>query len=413
MNKINRFFTFTAVLIFALSLATTACAQQQKFQTAAPESCCVYSYWNAAGENDPNSKNEAERLLAEPEVQQFADNMIKRIGKIAPALMLDQSEAKQKLARSIGPKLTNALFKNSGSFFVEEMKFGEKKQLENFQAILLVDAGADAKTLAGELADLFSTEESKPVKVTLSGKEFDSITVYDNPKIELVLGSDNGTLMIGFGEKTVADALQRIAAAKLPGWLTDLQSNKNATRLINFSYANVAKLKDSLTAYIDPRFRDPMTAKSLGLANIESIETCVGFSEEQAFSRVLIRTEGKPKGMLALRPKDELTLDDVRHFPKDSLFAAGSSQSVIAWLNLLEWASDGRLGFREQIFNLREMTPINFSKLLSKLGKKWTIYNGAGDGFLSGMVLSASVGSGKELTSASIDEEIKKSGCLV
>jgi len=45
----------------------------------------MYSYWNAASANDPASENRSERLLAEPEVRRFTDDLIKRIGLIAPA----------------------------------------------------------------------------------------------------------------------------------------------------------------------------------------------------------------------------------------------------------------------------------------------------------------------------------------
>ena len=408
MNRLKNLTTLLCVTLFALISTASVNGQNQKFHSAAPESSWIYSYWNYTHVNDANSKNNSERLLSEPDVQAFVNDMIKRVGLTAPAMMLDQPEAKQKLMRSLGPKIADILFKGSGSFFLEDVEFDAKQGPTNIQAMLMLDAGAESNTLVEDISQLMTLNNLEPTKVELSGRPFVKFKVLDEPSLEVVIGAVDGTLMVASGEKTVSETLQRIANSQKPAWLSNFKTHKNVARFTNFSYFNVGDVLESFAPAMDQQTM--LAIGWLGLGNVDSIETCTGFSDEQAVSRMFIRTDGDPEGLLDLSASSGLSLDNLKAIPKDSLFAMGVSLDAKRLFSFVQSASR-QLGSRNDLIHLlnevKRETEIDLSEEIENFDDTWTLHNGASDGWLSGLVATANVKSGQQL-SAAIDQVIKK-----
>ena len=306
MKRIKNILVVTSALAIALTWCTLVDAQQENFHAMAPEKCWAYSFWDAPGQYDPNSKNETERLLAEPEVQAFTADLIKRIGLVGPAMMSDRSPEQQKLIRSFAPKITNVILQRSGCFCLEDVVPRDDGQV-NVKAFMCLDAGSDAKSLASELSQLVSNPEQESQKVTLAGLEFNKFLISEEPKLELLIGASPSTLIVGVGEDTLSDAMARIKTAKTPSWMASLKSNQNTKRLTNFSYFSVKKIRDTLSPLGPPQAMT--TFNKLGLGNVDSVETSTGLTEERAFSRMFIKIDGRPSGLLDLYSQNGLQLE--------------------------------------------------------------------------------------------------------
>ena len=409
MKRIRNFWVLClySAIVAVSSIATTfgtASAQQKQFQEMAPEDCWVYSFWDAAVKNDPNSKNESERLLAEPEIQAFIDDIIKRVGLLGPAMMTSDTPKRQKLIKSIGPKISNIIFKRSGCFCLEKVNLSRDESRIRAKAFLCLDAGGDAKSLASELSQLFSRPNQKPEKVTLSKISFDKFLLNEKPKFELFVGASDSTLILAIGEQSVTDALARIGSGKTATWMANINSNKNTKRLTNFSYFNVKEIRETATPLSDPQVM--AVIGMLGLGNVDSLETSSGLTQDQSFSRMLLKIDGQPKGLLDLYSQKGLLLNDLKSIPDDSLFALALSiepKRVFKMMRTfaMQMNRRGRDELGEAIREFKKETGVDFkSEVIDNLGDAWTIYNGAGDGWFSGLTLTCSVKSSEKLSKA-------------
>src|SRR5687768_16670683 len=64
---------------FSLPLALPPLPPDQDLIRTAPDKCLYYVSWAGTGVADPASENQTERLLAEPEVQQFVKEVEQRL----------------------------------------------------------------------------------------------------------------------------------------------------------------------------------------------------------------------------------------------------------------------------------------------------------------------------------------------
>lgn len=376
---------------------------ESRFGWVAPKRCWVYSQWNAAVEPDANSKNEAERLLAEPEVRAFLDDLIQRVGLLGPALAVNESEKKQELILSIGPKLTHAMFRRDGCFFLEDVQVDRNNGVGKIRAALLMDAGSDAIQLASQLAQLFATEEDPGKNVTLGDVNFQKFMLIQESETELLIGSSDGLLLIGLGERTIESALNRIARQQVPDWLAEFKSSQRVNRVTSVGYFNVEEIRNVFLPLLGPEAE--MVVGMAGLANVDAVETCSGFSETEAVSRMLVRTDGRPEGLLDLSSTDGIQPGGLQDFPKDSLFAVGLSIDpgrVFRFMQL----SGSQFNRRPDDFALflnefKRETGVDLKQdIIENLGKTWTLHNGAGDGWMSGLTMMGTVQDGPQLNQA-------------
>ena len=248
--------------------------KESTFRFAAPEKCWAYANWSAAQLYDSNSPNHAEQLLAEPEVQTFTNDLIKRIGLLGPALVADQSEKKRKLMYFISPKLTEIMFKRNGCFFVEDVRLNRNFEFKKFKAALMVDAGDDAAKLSSRLALLFTVDYEKLSDVTIGGIAFRKFMLNEESKTELLIGNSNGLLIVAIDEQTITGMLQRIAAKKDPDWLNGFVAREQVERVSSFSYFDVKQIRDRLTPLGGPQAM--LVVDSIGLAVLDDRHVDVG-----------------------------------------------------------------------------------------------------------------------------------------
>jgi prepilin-type processing-associated H-X9-DG protein len=216
-------------------------------------------------------------------------------------------------------------------------------------------------------------------------------------------------VFVAFGDSVLAEIRRRMAAKSVPTWLKNFKSGQGSKHISNLSYLNLSKIKSKLTRFTGSQ--GAATIAAMGLDNAETLESCTGLTDKSSFSRIFLKLDGRPEGMLDLSGPKGLTDADLNQFPADSLFAAGISLDLRRSFGLFNTAimlmSNGRENLFEILDDMQRETGIEFQQdIIANLGKSWTLYNGAGDGWLTGMTMTTTVKDAGALAAAT-DKVIK------
>ena len=121
-------------LLIGVGYQTQVGAAQQAdadwYKRVAPEKCISYVAWNNDAEKVIEG-NATQELMADPDVRAFVDDMKKRVGLFAPAMMSEQEimpQEKLELLHTLSPKLVASVFERSGCMFVEEVDLGRNME---------------------------------------------------------------------------------------------------------------------------------------------------------------------------------------------------------------------------------------------------------------------------------------------
>lgn len=389
----------TLILGLTITVSLAQAAQDpplDEFAYAAPKECWTYTRWNAPFSYDENSENATERLMTEPEVQAFVNDIRTRIGLIAPAFDDGEDSARTELLHKVGPQLVDIIFKRDGCFFVESINVRENGEPTDIKAALILDAGRNAATLARDIASVINIPAT-----TMPNNDLTYETTPDS-NFPIVITTAKNLLFIASSRNVIDAAKARMAASSAPKWLQEFKCSRGVKHVSNLSYINVRKIRSTLVGRVDVEQNKLLIAT--GLNNAETIESCTGLTDKEAFSRTLLTSDGRPEGVLDLASPKGLTDEDLAKLPADSMFASGLSFDMrrgLRWLNLaVNMMSGGRENLSRGIQELESKTGVRLAHdLVANLGNSWTLYNGAGDGWLSGMTLTTTVRDAEALNS--------------
>ena len=383
-----------------------------KFDVLAPKSCWAYTSWKAKETYDAKSENVSERLLAEPAIKKFTEDLAQRIGLLVPAMaenaesLAEETDAVKQL-RVIGKGFGEAALTRDGCFFIESMDFDIREGAQNIKAVLIMDLGKNVEGVLKSLAGHF--KGNSPVDQVIEGVSFKKISLEESLKTDFFFGAANETLIIGMGERAVTGVLQRRSSKSPPAWLANIKVRNPADRVRGVSYINVEKVRDELTEHGNRQVENMFSF--LGLGNVTSVDSMTGFTESESFSRALVRIDGSPEGLLGISAEDGITSSDLERFPKDSLFAMGVSVEPKAALNFLRVISIqliGSDGVGQVIEAVKRESGIDIqTDLLDLFDSSWTLHNAAGDGWGTGLTAIGEV-KDPEKCSATIQTLIKK-----
>ncbi|MGO9111892.1 MAG: hypothetical protein ACLP9L_21915, partial [Thermoguttaceae bacterium] len=105
----------------------------------APQECVFYTTWSASATASPASKNQAEQMLAEPEVRQFVEHLEKWI-RHAMSQSVSDRDASNLSDATIDAMLL--IFRHQTTLFVSDMRIKDKKV--SAKGGMVVALGTDA-----------------------------------------------------------------------------------------------------------------------------------------------------------------------------------------------------------------------------------------------------------------------------
>lgn len=394
------------VLLFATGSSTTLpvglppTPDDPVIERAAPERCLAWISWNGMATPDPASKNRTERLLAEPSVRE----MVRRAERELTLAFRRESRGDDETAIVAAelPGLLKTLFTRPAALFVshvvpDPMEF-------DIGAGLLVSLGDRATATRRSLQTLEALiiEEAKgDIRASTDGGW--RILALPEPAPPVVWGIEKGYLVIGVGKATAEGLRKRIASPPdaPPAWLRGVKEAHPVARRASMSYIDVTALRQTLA----PLFADmgrhgpspDRILEALGIDRVESVSCVTGFDDVALVTSLLVATDGKPAGVLALVPDRGLTAADLTGVPADAdLAVAMRLDAAQTWNDILVMVSRIDIGARAQMARgLMEVeTELGFrirEDLLEPLGDVWTIYDSPGDGGVLFTALTAVV----------------------
>ncbi len=377
-----------------LPLGVPPTEQDPLLAQAAPHECLFFTTWGGVVDPDPNSQNQTERLLADPEVQhalKTIDSQITGLFHQEDGALSgpwgDAYEWGKLVLASPGTAYVSSAAVDGESLLVQGaiiLRIGEqveklKKVLEGFQTAFLGD---------------------RVTTVEIGGNEYYQ---FQSPPIpsQITWGTRSEYLIVGFGAKSIETLFSDIDRNRrdgLPAWLTKAREGSDIQRLSTLTYANVGKIKPLVARLTSGNEELRRWIDILGVLDVSSYGMVTGLDQGGYVSHSFTKIDGPATGLLKLVKGAPLTRDELKPIPKDALVAIcarlDNDQVVDAMLDVADEIEKGAGDAARQGMGIfAEETGIDLRKdFLGSLGDVWTVYATPSDGsLLTGWTASARV----------------------
>ena len=396
-------FLFIGV-VYQTQVGAAQQADADWYKRVAPEKCVSYVAWNNDAEK-PIEGNSTQELMADPDVRAFVDDMKRRAGLYAPAMVSEQGtmpQEKLELLHKLSPKLVASIFERSGCMFVEEVDMVRNMEAPPaIKAAMLVDLGGDADKFVAEMAKISGSEDLPLAKVELAGTKAYKFDLVEEAGT-MYFGNVGEVFVVAISEQAYVGAVERMKGSKTPAWLADLDTKSQVLKHVHsLAYLDVNSVMRSLRKAFGPNSN--VVGELLGVSNVEKIQVVGGLDNEGSATHVLVEAselEGV-LGLLAKNPVNDALFENV---PSDSLGAMAMTLDVDGLLELIktvETIMGPGADFNQFKQEFQNNTGVDLeADLVRNLGSSWMLYNGASDGWLSGMTLVGEVKSATKLTAA-------------
>ncbi|MGA2067188.1 MAG: DUF1559 domain-containing protein [Thermoguttaceae bacterium] len=422
---------------------------------AAPEKCLLYVNWTGTAAPDPKGPSEAERLLAEPEVQHFLAEM----GKWIKAGLLSAVEGTKASPENNPLSLSgedtfqfyNVLLTHPTVIFVSDVKLTMKKPRDakakqpeaatakkgdakpgpkakppvpvppkvagptppesryeaDVHAGMVVALGAQAagfKALAEKcFAKALEMQKGKDEaidRVQIAGQTWYRIKAKKEDCTPVVVFGFKGDHFIaGAGEGVFEAILARLEKEQPPAWLTAALSKVPVERRTGITYVNLKALREVLAPLMaTPDGKDAKAViDMLGLDNAEALIYTVGLDARGYVNKILLALDGPPRGLLRLVSERPLRPEDLAPIPRDATLALALRLDLREALDIVlssveKMGPQTQINVNQALEKMERDLGINIRRgLLGSLGDTWCIYNSPGEGGFWGTGLTAVV----------------------
>lgn len=397
-------------LLFLLTVFGTAQAQEKSFAyQVAPQECLFFSSWTGFPPIPEGSANSAELMLAEPEILEFGEALIERFEAVAGLVMQDRPPAKRQAMQEIVAPVFRMLFARPGCFLVESVEILDEEGRFTADAGVVFDFGEGVEVFLAAITDLAESDgmQFKPGP-RVSGADTLQVVIADaSLQSSVSLAAVNGKLIVGIGQATE----RLISAAKAPRktarpeWLKELEEQLPVPRRTSVGYVNLAAMLQQLRESAEPpgagldemNFQLLMVTgliEQLGLGNLESLTTSTGYDDTGLVDHTRLSWSGPATGLLDMLRTEPLNRKSLANIPSDALFAASLSLNLsdlltksLGIVDRMEPVVAEQM--RDGLSSMTAQTGIDPQRdILAHMGATWTIFNGAGDGFGVGTLIT-------------------------
>jgi len=355
----------------------------------APEQCLYFTTWAGMAEPDPQSGNQTEQLLAEPEVQRMIAELDRAI-KAAAEKMAEGGPREAAMLAEKAPLVAKTLISHAATIYVESVT--PTPQGVAIQGALVVDLGDRADEIT-DFVDRFLDTAPPDVatQVTIEGLDCTQLRL-DAPVLPITVTRKDDYLMVVIGVDHLPKLLQR-AGTPPPQWLTDAQESLAVPRVASFAYADVQPIMKLLTPLGGAKLQN--VVKILDLSDLETLTSVSGLDESGFVSRMRIESADPDSGFGAMISDQPLTAHDLSGIPADSSIALALrmdlGQVLKHGLTMLSEV-DPRAGeeVRSGIDQLQQSLGIDIQQdLFPALGNVWTLHAApSGGGLAAGWTLT-------------------------
>lgn len=391
-----RFGASLAALLFAsvasagpgLPLGMPPAEENPVMAKIAPEECIAYLSWAGSAAPDPESTNRTESLLAEPEVQQFVDSLEKLVTDIFVKEASRAGPGAEKIAR-LTKTWARTLLSRPGAAYLGKLEIGARGFEIN--AGLVVDLGDEAdKFKATVTAELVKMLKDFEIPLEISEEDgFAMVTVRLEEGAPPITFGVKDTLLIAAVGKDAAKGIIERRTTDPPTWLTGLRKQLPVQRPSMVAYADAQKIIKTATMLMlrgEPGDELQMFLQATGLKSLATVSAVSGFGQQDFVTRVRLRFDGKPSGLLSTADAKPLTAEDLLPIPHDATLAIAARLDVGTTLDavltaLAKQKPDLPDEIEKQLEAMSKSAGFHLRKdLIDALGDVWCLYHSAGEG---------------------------------
>jgi hypothetical protein len=357
----------------------------------APEECLFYTSWAGTAEADPQSANQTEQLLAEPEVQHLVNEVERLIRNGLHKAAMDEGGPEAAALADDAVGWVKTLLTRPTALFISKLEIDPKGP--RIRAGAVVNLGEDAARLKASLEkhqEKFLRGAAQPVEI--GGQSWYRITL-DPDVPPITWGVTGQYFAVGVGEGMIEEMLKRVGTDP-PAWLADIGRQVPVARRSTVTYINVRAVGQVLTPMVPEQVVTGIM-DALGLSNVTSLVAVTGLDEAGFVSKTVIGLDGEPQGILSLAAAEPLAADDLAPIPRDATIAMAARLNADQVLETI-LSIVGKIEPRareEMLRGLGEMQEeLGFDlrrDLLQTLGDTWCVYNSPGEG---GLVITGLTG---------------------
>jgi hypothetical protein len=289
----------------------------------APQECIFFTSWAASAAASPASKNQAEQLLAEPEVRQFAD-------QIEKWLRHSVNQPGGRDTSGLSNATFDALFmvlRHQTTMFVSELKIKDKKVAA--KGGMVVALGGD-----GPIATRLFHQHVREFFLNLNVESLEVVHIDGQrwyrvkPKAgfpTMTVGIKDSYLVVAVGEG-VLDLIFDRMRKPAPEWLMKARRLAAVERPTGLACINLQRLYEVGPASSDPHRKQWM--ELLGLAQTKWLVSATGLVGPDVVTRTVLTLEGQPHGLLLPVRGRGLTKEDLAAIPADATLAVAARLNI-------------------------------------------------------------------------------------
>ena len=348
---------------------------------AAPEKCLWYFSSAGMATPDPESENQTEQLMAEPELKDLAARIEQQI------LRAVRREARGREDRVLAaelPKLIKTALTRPISIYVSEVRPPGPGGPPDARAGLVANLGDHAEETERSLARLseLAFGGNPPEPIERDGISWHGVPLpREAPQVEWAIV--DGYLIAGAGEGEAAEIARRLkSSGSPPDWLADIRSELGPDRISTIGYLNVAELVEVFGPLLGGQ---AALLSKLGVDDVTAIYSVSGLDERACVNRTKIAIRGEPQGVFALLPQQPLSKRDLERIPHDAIAAAAIrldiGKTLEAVVDLVsEFEPDARDDFEDGMREIEREINVDLQEdVLAAVDDVWLAYVPGGD----------------------------------
>jgi hypothetical protein len=356
----------------------------------APEDCVFYTTWAASAPPDRRSKNQAEQMLAEPEVRLFVEHLEKWVRRA-----VNQS-APEREVNSLSDATFDTLlmvFRHQTAMFVSDVKVRGKRV--SAKGGMVVALGAEAplvrRLFHQHVRGFFINLNAESIEtVVCHGEKWYRVKMTaDFPS--LLVGINDSYLVVAVGEDSPDVILGRMHGP-IPNWLAEAHRLASFERTAGLTYINLQRLRETGAASGDSARQK--LYETIGLTQVPWAMSTSGLVGADVVTRTVLPIEGRPRGLLRAASGRGLRREDLAAIPRDATIALAARLDLQkTWDALQQAAKSDKQD--EMVMKISEPAQPDGASLtlppdvFKSLGDRWCFYNSPKEG---GMVLTGLTG---------------------
>ncbi len=260
----------------------------------APEECVFYTTWAASATPDRQSKNQAEQMLAEPEVRLFGEHLEKWVRHA-----VNQSAPEREVNNLSDATFDTLLMvlRHQTAMFVSDVKVkGKRVSAKGGMVVALgTDAPLARRLFHQHVRGFFINLNAESIEtVIFHGEKWYRVKTTANFP-SLLVGIKDSYLIVAVGEESPDVILDRMNGP-IPKWLAEAHHLAAFERSAGLTYIDLRRLREATAANLDSRRQK--LHESLGLTQAPWVMSASGFVGADVVTRTVLPIEGRPRGLL-------------------------------------------------------------------------------------------------------------------